>query len=72
MPKKKTEDLKYGVHHAGNESAYQAAKFRTIYYRPSIYINKEKYPSVVEAIKAKPNASEYIISLILADLENSK
>lgn len=71
MAKKKPEDLKYGISKAEDPNAYQVAKQRN-YYRPGVYINKETYPEVVEFLKSQPSASEYIISLILADMTKGK
>jgi len=70
MPKKKPEDLKYGL--TTQEEGYQTIKIRSLYYRPAVYINKEAYPEVVEFLKSQPSASEYIISLILADMTKEK
>ena len=72
MAKKKPEDLKYGISKADDPKAYQAAKVKALYYRPAVYINKEEYSEVVEFLKAKPSASEYIVSLIKADMEKQK
>lgn len=72
MPKKKPEDLKYGMQKAGNDSAYKTKQSRESYYRPSVYISKDNYPEVIEILKSKPSTSEYIISLILADMTKEK
>ena len=71
MPKKDPKDLKYGIP-SDEAAAYQAAKIKQLYYRPSIYINKELYPDVVEQLKSKKSTSDYIVSLVLADLGKTK
>ena len=71
MPKKKPEDLKYGIP-TSETSAYQVTKIKNLYYRPGVFINKETYPDVVEFLKSKPSTSEYIVSLILADMTKGK
>ena len=73
MAKKDPKDLKYGVGKTlGNESAYQVELTRKLYYRPTIYINKEQYADMIAFLKSKPSISEYIISLILADMNKGK
>ena len=72
MPKKDPKDLKYGITKTENKNAYTAAQVRSLYYRPAVYINKETYADVVEHLKAQPSVSEYIVSLIVADMEKNK
>ena len=72
MPKKKPEELKYGMQRVGNDSAYKTKQSKETYYRPGVYINKSAYPEMVEFLKAKPSVSEYIISLILTDMARSQ
>ena len=73
MAKKKPEDLKYGVGKSkGNESVYQVKLVRNLYYRPTIYINREQYPEMIAYLKSKPSISDYIVSLICADMAKEK
>jgi hypothetical protein len=72
MPKKKTENLKYGITQSSNMNKYNAIRTSQLYYRPGVYINKETHPEVVDFLKSKPSASEYIVSLILADMTKEK
>lgn len=73
MAKKDPKDLKYGIgKSSGNESAYNVALSRATYYRPSLYINKETNQDMVDFLKTKDSVSDYIISLIRADMTKEK
>ncbi len=72
MAKKEAKDLKYGISKTDNVSAYNTAQAKNTYYKPSIYINKITHPEIVELLKSKPSISEYIVSLILADMTKEK
>lgn len=68
MAKKNLEELKYGINKTGNKSAYNVAVQRK-YYRPGVMIDKETNAEMIDFLKSKPSISEYIISLIKADME---
>jgi len=72
MAKKEAKDLKFGVPYTAENSSYQVAKMRTLYYRPAIYINKETNQDMVDFLKTKDSVSDYIISLIRADMTKEK
>lgn len=72
MPRKKTENLKYGITQSADTNKYNAIRNSKLYYRPGVYINKEVHPEVVDFLKSQPSASEYIISLILEDMNKGK
>ena len=72
MPKKKPENLKYGLVSSENENKYQVKRTRILYFRPGVYINKETNADMVEFLKSKESISDYIISLIRADMTKEK
>lgn len=71
MAKKEAKDLKYGISKTPDRSAYNVAVQRK-YYRPGVMIDKEKNQDMVEFLKSKESISDYIISLIRADMNKGK
>lgn len=72
MAKKEASDLKYGISKKDDVNAYQVKRTLSLYYRPTIYINKEQDADMVEFLKTKGSVSDYIISLIRDDMTKGK